>query len=195
MMRGKPFYKVHWKGYPSYDDSWEPLSNLTHCQEAIDEYRSANPTHPFSISLCFSSSSSSPHVILAISPENASNIRSGIKDHEFRKYRLPPDARFLWLYETAPLHGISTIIEVDSLRLPGQVTGSGLGSADFNAGYKASRFAYPILRVLRLPSILSSTELLNRHSVTPPHRWCPAPSSLPLRFDKLFPLIDWGSQS
>jgi hypothetical protein len=32
-------YLVHWKGYPSEDDTWEPLSNLTNgCQELINAF-------------------------------------------------------------------------------------------------------------------------------------------------------------
>ena len=26
-------YLVHWKGYPSEEDTWEPKSNLTNCEE------------------------------------------------------------------------------------------------------------------------------------------------------------------
>ena len=176
--RGKPFYKVHWQGYSSYEDSWEPLANLEHAQEAIKEYHDANPTHPFPTQLRFSYLNSSPHVILAIDPLHAENIRNGLKTHEFRKYRLPSDVRYCWLYETSPTHGISTVIEVDGLRLQGQVEGIGLGNDNFNNGKNASRFAYPILNVRRLPHLISSTELFSAFSVRVPHRWCPAPSSL-----------------
>jgi hypothetical protein len=108
----------------------------------------------------------------------------GSKDHEFRKYRLSPDARFLWLYQTAPVCAVTHVLEVDAVRLPGQVTSSGLGCADFNAGLKASKFAYPILRVSRLPTPVSSSELLD-FAVVPPHRWCPASPSFVLRFGPL----------
>ena len=184
-MRGHTFYKVCWKGYSPYDDSWEPKANLDHARDAIADFNAAHPSRP--LCSCFSSSTSSPHIVLAISPKWASALRNGSKTHEFRKYMLPPDVRFAWLYETGPVFGISTVIELDSLRLPGQVLGPGVGNDDFNVGRKASRFAYPILSVHRLPRLLSASELISHHSVAIPHRWCPAPSSLPRAFAGLLP--------
>ncbi|KAJ9064144.1 M-phase phosphoprotein 8 [Entomophthora muscae] len=34
----KPQYYVKWKGYPLEESTWEPLSNLTNAQEAIQLY-------------------------------------------------------------------------------------------------------------------------------------------------------------
>ena len=31
-------YKVHWEGYPSSQDSWEPEENLNNCEDFIQEY-------------------------------------------------------------------------------------------------------------------------------------------------------------
>ena len=31
-------FLVHWKGYPSEEDTWEPKSNLTHCKEILKEF-------------------------------------------------------------------------------------------------------------------------------------------------------------
>ena len=94
---------------------------------------------------------------------------------------LPPDTCFAWLYKTSPVFGISTIIELDLLRLPSQVLGPGVGR-------KASHFAYPVLSIHRLSCLLSSSELVSAHSIPIPHRWCPAPSSLPHTFADLLPL-------
>ena len=40
-------YLVKWVGYPEYEATWEPTSNLTHCQDLITEFESnANSTVP-----------------------------------------------------------------------------------------------------------------------------------------------------
>ena len=31
-------YLVLWKGYPAEDATWEPISNLTNCAEALAQY-------------------------------------------------------------------------------------------------------------------------------------------------------------
>jgi len=31
-------YRVHWKGFPSSEDTWEPASNLIHSQQLVDEF-------------------------------------------------------------------------------------------------------------------------------------------------------------
>ena len=31
-------YLINWKGYPSEEDTWEPLSNLTHCDDLLNKF-------------------------------------------------------------------------------------------------------------------------------------------------------------
>ena len=33
-------YLVKWEGYPEWESTWEPLSNLNHAKEAVAEYES-----------------------------------------------------------------------------------------------------------------------------------------------------------
>ncbi|MCL7031854.1 hypothetical protein MKW94_007959 [Papaver nudicaule] len=35
------YFKVHWKGFDASEDSWEPLSNLSNCEEKIKKFVSA----------------------------------------------------------------------------------------------------------------------------------------------------------
>jgi len=37
-------YLVKWRGFPDYDATWEPLTNLTHAKEAIADYEDIIPT-------------------------------------------------------------------------------------------------------------------------------------------------------
>jgi hypothetical protein len=183
-MRRRPFYKVRWKGYQPFDDTWEPLANLDHALDLVKAYHDSHPGLRRPTAVRFSASDSSPDVVLAIYPEHVATIVDGSKTHEFRKYRLSPDAKFLWLYETAPVCAVRFVIEVDNVALPGQIPSSGLGNAAFNTGDKESKFAYPILRLVRLPRPISASELLD-FGLCPPHRWCPASPSFVLRFGSL----------
>lgn len=36
--KGKVQFLVKWKGYDDSENSWEPIENLSTCQEAIDEF-------------------------------------------------------------------------------------------------------------------------------------------------------------
>jgi hypothetical protein len=38
-----PEYLVKWLGYSHEHNTWEPLANLTHCEELIAEYQAAHP--------------------------------------------------------------------------------------------------------------------------------------------------------
>ena len=47
LSRGRLRYLVKWKGYPErHHWTWEPLSNLTHADEAITEFHSSHPAAP-----------------------------------------------------------------------------------------------------------------------------------------------------
>ena len=41
--QGRHEYKIRWKGYLPQHDTWEPLKNLEHSRELIQEYHQANP--------------------------------------------------------------------------------------------------------------------------------------------------------
>lgn len=40
--RGKPQYLVKWKGYPTSENSWEPMAHLTNAKEEVTAYKKAH---------------------------------------------------------------------------------------------------------------------------------------------------------
>ena len=42
-------YLVRWKGYGEGEDTWEPLSNLAHSLQVVEEFHARNPGAPHSI--------------------------------------------------------------------------------------------------------------------------------------------------
>src|SRR5213075_445517 len=45
-IRKRLFYLVKWKGYPISENSWEPVSHLTHSKDLIAKFRSQHPNKP-----------------------------------------------------------------------------------------------------------------------------------------------------
>ena len=39
-------YLVHWKGYRHSKDTWEPIKNLTHCQQLVQQFHLRHPDRP-----------------------------------------------------------------------------------------------------------------------------------------------------
>jgi len=108
-------------------------------------------------------------VIFSLKPKFAELIESREKNHEFRKY-LPKEAPGkIWFYVTEPVSALVYIAEVGSaVEYPKRVEGAGVGNAEFNAGLKASRYAFPILHLYKLGRPLPLKELRERFGFTPP---------------------------
>ena len=88
---------------------------------------------------------------MSINPEHISNIASGTKNHEYRKYLLPSSIQRVWFYTTAPISEIAFIARISGGKTPGQVPeNGGIGNEDFNAGRKVSSYGYEILELWRL---------------------------------------------
>ncbi|KAG9257377.1 uncharacterized protein F5Z01DRAFT_384352 [Emericellopsis atlantica] len=73
-------------------------------------------------------------IFMSIKPAHMENIASGLKNHEYRKYKLPDEVRRIWFYTTAPTSAVCYIAEVSCAKEPGEVPeNGGIGNADFNA--------------------------------------------------------------
>ncbi|KJZ73245.1 hypothetical protein HIM_07442 [Hirsutella minnesotensis 3608] len=109
-------------------------------------------------------------VLLSIKPVHLANIVSRQKNHEYRNYRLRDGVSRLWLYETSDGgkgRGAIThvaVIPESTRHTPGSVPEDppGIGNADFNAGFKKSKFGYPVLELHELVRPVTLAEMKSR---------------------------------
>jgi hypothetical protein len=96
-------------------------------------------------------------VLLSIKAIHMNNIASRLKLHGFRNYVLPPSAKHMWFYTTAPEQRSRYIAVISKGTEPGEISGddTGLGNEDFNAGRTKSYFAHEILELYELSQPLS----------------------------------------
>lgn len=113
-------------------------------------------------------------IIIAIQPQHVANIISRVKDHEFRKYLIPQSVRRFWIYETSPASAIKYVAEVSAGKRPGEITNvNGLRNLDFNEGKFEAKFAYEIIRLVKLDACITLDDLKTREWLNgPPQKYC-----------------------
>jgi hypothetical protein len=130
-------------------------------------------------------------IFMSIKPEHISNIASRLKNHEYRKYRLPSSVRHIWFYTSAPISSLQYIARISNAKTPGQVPeDGGIGNEDFNAGKKESNFGYEILALWKLePPISLQQAKVMGYLKGPPQKYCWVPRA----FIETFPLGEQNS--
>jgi len=117
-------------------------------------------------------SNSKESILISIKSAHMANIRSGLKTHEFRGYKLPDDITYLWLYETAPKKCITHIARIGQAQVPGEIHNRGLGNPDFNAIRDNSLYAYELLQLYELCNELPLHTLLEKqYAKGPPQKY------------------------
>jgi predicted transcriptional regulator len=93
-------------------------------------------------------------------------IVSGIKDHEFRRYRISHTVKRVWFYVTAPESRISHICEISEAKTREEgdepLPETGRGNKEFNErhpDWEGSAFAYEVKGVWELRKKLTLKEL------------------------------------
>ena len=103
------------------------------------------------------------NIFMSIKPEHMSNIASGAKNHEYRRYLLPSAVTHIWFYTSAPVSAVQYVARISHGKAPGEVPeDGGLGNADFNAGKKESKFGYEILALWKLGQPITLRRAIER---------------------------------
>lgn len=90
-------------------------------------------------------------VILSVHPGPAEDMVKGMKNHEFRNYKIPAQVARIWIYVTHPICELRYMANIGPAAQPGEIDGeSGLGNADFNSGKSGYKFAHELLQVYQL---------------------------------------------
>ncbi|KAK4197342.1 hypothetical protein QBC40DRAFT_285721 [Triangularia verruculosa] len=113
-------------------------------------------------------------IVVSIDPVILREIVEGHRDHEFREYRLPPQALRVWLFAADPVNEVKYMAVIGPAKQPGEIDGqSGYkGNAEFNRGETRFRYAYELVQVYRLNNPVP-LEDMDEHGMgkTAPARW------------------------
>ena len=97
-------------------------------------------------------------------------IIRGEKNHEFRKYLIPPSVQRVWFYLNAPLSQIGYVCEIDPARTRNEgdipLVEDGLGNKEFNQRHKdwdRYDFAYHLRSVYKLRKPIVLQEFQSRY--------------------------------
>jgi predicted transcriptional regulator len=117
---------------------------------------------------------------MSIKPEHMDNIAARHKNHEYRRYLLPPSVRHIWFYTSAPFSAIHYVACISNGKVPGQVPeDGGIGNEDFNAGKKLSKYGYEIQELWKLEQPISLQQAkLRGYLKGPPQKYCYVPQVL-----------------
>lgn len=137
-------------------------------------------------------------VILAMLDPYMEEIWTGVKNYEFRKYRLPPTIQRIWFYRHPPHSAITHICEIDPVARtrngPGDtpLPEDGVGNKEFNENHPdwgGYDYAYKILSTWELKEPLSLEKMMNMYGFTGrPRKWTALP-------DEIARDIVWNNQN
>lgn len=103
------------------------------------------------------------NILMSIKPDHMANIASGVKNHEYRRYLLPPSIQYIWFYTSAPISAIQYVARISSGKVPGEVPeDGGLGNMEFNTGKKQSKYGYRILALWELAQSITLCQAVSK---------------------------------
>ena len=95
-------------------------------------------------------------ILISLKPQFAEAIRTGKKNHEFRKYPMGGGVVKLWIYVTKPVAELKYVAQVGEVvtfrtQIIKEGMGNrefikeGMGNREFNTGMKKAHYAFPIV--------------------------------------------------
>ena len=115
-------------------------------------------------------------ITISIHLQHIRNIVNRTKNHEFRKYLIPPSVKRLWIYETSPASSIKYIATISHGKRPGEICDpTGLRNDEFDSGKldALAKYGYEILKLEELPRSYSLAELKKEGWLNgPPQKYC-----------------------
>ncbi|RKF63215.1 hypothetical protein OnM2_027082 [Erysiphe neolycopersici] len=122
-------------------------------------------------------------IFLSIDPQRVIEILNRVRNHETRRYKLPPPVCRVWLYERHPVCAVKYMAEISSPKFPGDIMNEdGKGNKEFNSRKSAGSWcAYEILQMYELSDPLTLEDLKSKE-------WLKK-APLPMKWTKIPPAV------
>lgn len=121
-------------------------------------------------------------VVISIKPVHVERIKSGVKNHEFRKYVPSRGVDRLWIYTSSPVCALEYVADIDKIvEYPDKIAEDGYGNIEFNMGEKEAPYAYHIRSLYRLKKPIHLGELREKFKFTAPQSFFYLDSNIKLK--------------
>lgn len=121
-------------------------------------------------------------VVMSIKPVHVARIKSGVKNHEFRKYVPSRGVDRLWVYTSSPVCALEYVVDIDKIvAYPDKIVEEGYGNTEFNMGEKEAPYAYHIKSLYRLKKPIHLDELREKYKFNAPQSFFYLDSNIKLK--------------
>mgnify|MGYP002521378810 CR=1 FL=1 len=122
------------------------------------------------------------NVVMSIKPVHMERIKSGVKNHEFRKYVPSRGVDRLWIYTSSAVCALEYVADIDKIvAYPDKIAEDGYGNMEFNMGEKEATYAYHIKSLYRLKKPIHLGELREKFKFTAPQSFFYLDSNVKLK--------------
>ena len=122
------------------------------------------------------------NVVMSIKPVHMERIKSGVKNHEFRKYVPSRGVDRLWIYTSSAVCALEYVADIDKIvAYPDKIAEDGYGNMEFHMGEKEATYAYHIKSLYRLKKPIHLGELREKFKFTAPQSFFYLDSNVKLK--------------